>query len=128
MFKHSNIKTVFRTINTIQNHLIHNNRNPDKFLLFDVYKLTCPYCTKVYIGQTGRYFATRYNVHRRSLRNNSHTSKFAQHLNEHIHSFGNINVVMKILHYQKKDLHINTIERFYIHIEATSNNHLMTTV
>jgi hypothetical protein len=32
---------------------------------------------------------------------------------------------MQILHYQKKGLHLNTgIERFYIHIEATSDNHL----
>jgi len=40
----------------------------------------------------------------------------------HTHSFGNINDIMQILQYQKKCLHINTIERFYIHIEAASNN------
>jgi len=31
---------------------------------------------------------------------------------------------MQIQHHQKKGPHLNTIERFYIHTEATSNNHL----
>jgi hypothetical protein len=31
---------------------------------------------------------------------------------------------MQILQYQKKGPHLNTIERFYIHVEAASNNHL----
>jgi len=35
-----------------------------------------------------------------------------------------MNDVMQILHYQKKGLHLNTTERFYIHTEVTSNNHL----
>jgi len=89
-----------------------------------VYKLTCCDCKKVYIGQTGRDFTTRYNEHRHSFHNKSHTYKFAQHLNEHIYSFGNINDVMQILHYQKKILNLNTIECSYIHIEAASNKHL----
>ena len=41
-----------------------------------------------------------------------------------MHPFGNIQDVMKILHCQKKGLHLNRMERFYIHIEAASNNHL----
>ena len=55
---------------------------------------------------------------------NSHTSKFAQHLNEHVHSFGSIKKVMQILLYQKTDLYLNKIERFYTHTEAASNKHL----
>jgi len=31
---------------------------------------------------------------------------------------------MKILQYQKKGAHLNTVERFYIHTEYTANNHL----
>jgi len=60
-----------------------------------VYKLTCPDFKKVYIGQIDYDFTTRYNEH---FRNNSHTSKFAQHLKEHIHSFGSINDIVQILH------------------------------
>jgi hypothetical protein len=66
----------------------------------------------------------RYNEHRHAFHNNSHSSKFAQHLNEHVHSFGTINNIMQILQYQKKGPHLNTIECFYIHIEAASDNHL----
>ena len=54
---------------------------------------------------------------------NSHSPKFAQHLNEHAHFFRSIND-MKVLHYHKKGTHVNTIERFYIQVEYTSNNHL----
>jgi hypothetical protein len=66
----------------------------------------------------------RYNEHKRAFRNNSHSSKFAQHLNEHAHSFGTINDTMQVLHYRKKGPHLNTTERFYIHVEAASNTHL----
>ena len=66
----------------------------------------------------------RYNEHRRAFRNNSHSSKFSQHLIKHAHSFGTINDTMPVLHYQRKGSHLNTIKRFYIHIEAASNNHL----
>jgi len=69
-------------------------------------------------------FTKRYNEHKRAFRNNSHSSKFAQHLNEHTNSFGAINDIMQILHYQKKGPNLNTRERFYIHTKATSNNHL----
>jgi hypothetical protein len=49
---------------------------------------------------------------------------FAQNLNEHMHSYGAIKNIKQILHHQKKSPHWNTTERFYIHTEATSNNHL----
>jgi len=76
------------------------------------------------MGQTGRDFTYRYNEHKRSLRNNIHTSKLAQHLNEHIHSFGSIHDVMQVLQFQKKGPHLNTIERFHIHKDAAANIHL----
>jgi hypothetical protein len=69
-------------------------------------------------------FTTRYNEHKRAFRNNSHSSKFAQHLNENTHSFGTINNNMQVLQFQKKGSHHSTTERFYIHREAVSNNHL----
>jgi len=41
-----------------------------------------------------------------------------------MHSFGSIHDVMQILQFQKKGQHLNTIERFHIHKEASANNHL----
>ena len=83
-----------------------------------------PDCGKAYVGQTGRDFASRYSEHKRAFRHNYHTSKFAEHLNDQLHSFGLIHEVMHILQFQKKSPHINTIERFYIHKEAASHTHL----
>jgi hypothetical protein len=56
--------------------------------------------------------------------NNSGTSNFAKHLNEHAHSFGNIDSTMQILQHQRKGPHLNTLEKFHIHEEAARNNHL----
>jgi hypothetical protein len=64
------------------------------------------------------------NEHKCAFQNSSHSSKFTQHPNEHIHSFRAINDIMQILDYQKKGPHLNKIECFYIHTEVTSNNHL----
>ena len=58
-----------------------------------------------------------------AFRHNRHTSRFA-HLIEHAHSFGTINNIRQVLHYQKKGTHLNTVERFYNHAEYASNNHL----
>ena len=49
---------------------------------------------------------------------------FAQHLNEHAHSFHTIDNTMQILYHHKKGAHLNTLERFYIHAESATNNHL----
>jgi GIY-YIG catalytic domain. len=86
--------------------------------------LACPDCGKAYIGQTGHPFSKRYNEHLRSFGNSCHTSKFAQHLNARMHNFGSIENIMQILYYQKKSPHLNTIERFYIHKEAATDNQL----
>jgi hypothetical protein len=53
-----------------------------------------------------------------------HSSKFAQHLLEQAHPLGNINNTIQILHYQKKIAHPNNLERYHIHTEFTTNNHL----
>ena len=37
----------------------------------------------------------------------------------------NIHDVMQVLQFQKKGLHLNTVEHFYIHKEAASNSHLI---
>ena len=42
----------------------------------------------------------------------------------YIYTFWPIENIMQILSYQKKCLHLNTIERFYIHKENTKDNQL----
>jgi len=69
------------------------------------------------VGQTGRNFAIRFNEHKNAFRNNTHTSKFAKHLNEQAHAFDTIHNTMQVLQNQSKETHLNTIKRFYIYAE-----------
>jgi hypothetical protein len=124
MFRHTDLKIAFHTNNTLESLLEHRNPPTDKFALSGVYKLTCPDCNKAYMGQPGRHFSIPYKEHRSAFHNNSHTSKFAQHLHEEAHSFGSISNIMHMLHHQRKGAHLNTIERFYIHKEHAARNHL----
>ena len=83
-----------------------------------------PTLRKAYVGQTDRDFKTRFKEHKRSFEHDAQFSKYAQHLATHQHTFGNIQDTMDILQYQKKGIHLNTVERFYIYKEASVNNHL----
>jgi len=124
IFKHTSLKIAYHTGNTLQKHLSYYTTQQDKYTKSGIYKLTCPDCNKAYIGQTGRNFYTRYDEHKRAFRYNTLQSKYAKHIIEHGHTFGNIENTMEVLHFQKKGTHLNTIERFYIHKEVTNNNHL----
>jgi hypothetical protein len=103
--------------------LTQKNHAPDIYSLSGVYKLTCPDCHKMYVGQTGRRFSTRHKERRTAFCNNSNTSSFAKHLIEEAHSFGPMNNIMQIVHCYIKGTHVNTIERFHIHTEFITNNH-----
>jgi len=101
-----------------------NNHTPDKDTQSGICKLTCNDCQKAYVGQTGCDFYTRFNEHKRAFQYNTTQSKFTQHLLTHGHSFGNLENTMEIIQLQKKGTHLNTIERFHIHKEVVTNNHL----
>ena len=67
------------------------------------------------MGKTGRSFRTRFREHLRDYRYKTGNSKFAQHLHEHNHSFGQINSVMDILQVVGKDAMMDTLERYHIY-------------
>ena len=117
------VEDVWYDTQTIANLLTHKDQTHDIYSLSGVYKLTCPDCHKMYIGQTGRQFSTRYKEHMTAWRNLSTTSSFAQHLIEEGHSSGPMNKIMEIMHYHNKRPYLNTIERFHIHKESAKNNH-----
>ena len=102
LFKHTDIRVAFRTNNNLLRHLTLRPHNQDIDTQSGVYRLTCPYCGKAYVGQTGRDFKTRFDEHKRSFRHDAQTSKYAQHLTTHQHTFGNIQDTMEILQHQKK--------------------------
>jgi hypothetical protein len=126
VFKGANIKLAFSTNNTMGNRLLHREKQKtnDKYMLTGIYKLTCPVCSKAYVGQTGRNFQIRFNEHKHTFKTNSHTSRFAQHLIEHNHPFGNIRNTMQILRRHRKGPHLNTLKKFHIYAEYINNNHI----
>jgi hypothetical protein len=124
VFKHTSFKIAFWRKNSTENLLKQRDPIPDIFSSSGVYKLTYPDCKKAYVRQIRRQLYTRYKEHRSAFYNNSRTSNFAQLLQDNAHSFGPIDNIMKVLHHHKKGTHLNTIERFHIHIEHTAGNHL----
>ena len=71
-----------------------------------VYNLSCG-AEKVYISPTGRSFARRMGEHEGSYKNNTRTSKFADHAVDNNHSF---NLNFKILHQEAKWQRLNALE------------------
>jgi len=59
IFKKADIRINIRTNNTLQNLLMKKPQSPDKYNRSGAYKLICPECNKVYVGQTGRGFTKR---------------------------------------------------------------------
>jgi len=124
IFKHTDLHIAYLTNNTLQKHLSCNTTQVDKYTLSGIYRLTRPDCNRVYVGQTGCDFHTRYKEHLRAFQCNTQQSKFAQHLTKHGHTFGSINSTMEIMQLHRKSTHLNTLEKFYIHKEFVNNKHL----
>ena len=49
--------------NTIQKILMPQHHPPDKYARSGAYRLTCPDCNKVYVGQTGCSFTVTFREH-----------------------------------------------------------------
>ena len=61
---------------------------------------------------------------KRMYKTNSHSSNYAKHILEELHTFGLIHKTMQILQYHGKGTHLNTVEIYYIYAEFTKNSHL----
>jgi len=86
-------------------------------------KLTCPDCGNVCVGHTGRGFTKRFEEHFLCIRKKS-TTKIAQHLIEHGHSFDTMESTVQILHFNKKRTHLDTTEKLCIYKEIMKNSPL----
>jgi hypothetical protein len=115
LLKNTNIRTSFRTTNTIKNHLKPRKHISNIYNESGIYQLKCKSCPLKYVGPTGRNFQTRFKEHIQAIRTNKPNSKFAQHILDTQHTYGTIDETMDILHFGKKGPQLNTLERFYIH-------------
>jgi len=53
-----------------------------------------------------------------------YSSNYAKHILEQLHTFGSIDQIMEVLQYREKGTHVTTVERFFIYVEFSKNNHL----
>jgi hypothetical protein len=98
LFKQTDIKTAFRSTNTIQQQTRPKNREttPDHNKS-GIYKLLWNTCNKVYIGQTSRSLSLRFSEHIRYIKNNDPQSAYAQHILQNIHEYGTLTDNMSLL-------------------------------
>ena len=87
----------------------------NKFLRSGMYQLTCEDCSKKYAGQTGRNIKIMYVEHLLVFRNGYANSSFAQHILDHDHAFGKMEDTVGIMCFNKKHVHLNTLENFHIY-------------
>jgi hypothetical protein len=80
-----------------------------------IYKITCQSRQKVYIGQTGRNFKTRFKEHIRNIRFNKDESAYAQHILNQGHQYGPIEKIMEIIEQARKGNLMNIKESYYIY-------------
>jgi hypothetical protein len=121
LFNNTNIHTAYKTNNTIQKHLQPATQDGDKYQHSGIYEIKCNTCPLKYIGQTGRSFRTRHREHIHAIRTNTTNSKYAQHILDTGHTYGNIEDTLNILHLQKKGPLMNTIEQYQIYKLSINN-------
>jgi hypothetical protein len=97
LFKSTNIKTAYKTQNTIGKKLQKGNQKDDKYDNAGVYKLKFQYCTQYCNAQVGRTFNTRYKEHIRDIWNNKDGIGYAQHILNTSHTRGNTQDAMDII-------------------------------
>jgi hypothetical protein len=87
LFRDTNIKIAFKTVNTIQHHLRAKEATGDTYNQSGIYQLQCNECPLKYIGQTGHTFREHYKEHINAIRFNKQHSKFGTHILNTGHSY-----------------------------------------
>lgn len=123
--KKHNIILACKTTNKLEKHV--NTKQgtiSNKYDRSGIYKLNCNDCNKIYIGQTGRKFKTRFSEHipKSTL---VQKSKFAEHLVNERHNINKIDTNMEILHKCKKSNRMTTLEEMEIYNHFKKEPHNM---
>jgi len=116
LLKNMNIGIAFKTTTTLH-HLI-TPIAPTRLQEHEksgICIITCKTCPKAYVGQTSRNLKSRFREHIRYIKNNDPRSKYALHILNCRHEYGNIDDTMTLL----KQIDIPTLllpsEQMYIH-------------
>jgi hypothetical protein len=98
LFNDTNLKVAFKT-NTTLGKLLSDTHTMNTYEQSGIYKMTCQSCHKVYTGQTGQNWTTRYTEHIRSITFNKEESAFAQ---DKGHQYGTMEQIMELINYARK--------------------------
>ena len=125
LFKNTNVKVVYRTKNNLGKLLKPQNiPKSEKYKKNGIYQLECLTCHKKYTGQTGHPFCVRYREHYNDFKYSDNRSTFVQHVINEGHSFGPMNEIMNVIHYERKGKMLDTLEKFYIYGETKNGNQI----
>jgi hypothetical protein len=125
LFKHTNIRIAFRSINTIQQYTKPKTSNHNQEHKSGIYKLTCNTCKLSYIGHTNRNLKQRYQEHIHYIRNNDPQSTYAQNILNKQHEYGTITDTMTLLKHEHKTSMLIPYEQLFIQTYY-QNRHLIT--
>ena len=91
LFKNTNIDIVFRTTATLHQLIkpIISIQTPEHEKS-GIYKLTCSTCQRSYIGQARHHLKSRFQEHKRCIKNNEPHSAYALHILNCRHECGSI--------------------------------------
>jgi hypothetical protein len=64
---------------------------------------------------TNRAFHTRYKEHRQAIRSKNGNSRYSKHILNTGHTYGTITDTVDIIKVEKKEKHLNTLEKYHIH-------------
>jgi hypothetical protein len=111
------VDIAWHTNNSLEQHLSIKRHKADPYDRCGIYKLVCQECGGAYVGQTRRKFRTRYKEHVRDIRSNKEETGYSHHILSTGHAYGTLEDTLKIVKIQRKSLHLNILERFYIYKE-----------
>jgi len=124
LFKNTNVKVAYMTKNNLGKLLKPQNiPKPDKYEKNGVYQLECLTCHKIHTGQTSHPFRVKYHEHY-DFKYSNNRSTFTQHVINEGHSFGPMNKIMSVIHFERKGKMLDTLEKFYIYRETKNRNQI----
>jgi len=78
----------------------------------------------MYTRQTGRPVRVRYREHYNDFKYANNRSTFAHHVINEGHSFGPMDEIMNVIHFERKGRMLDTLEKFYIYRETKNGNQI----
>jgi hypothetical protein len=100
LFKNTNIRTAFKTTNTIRNHLKPREGTIDTCNQSVMYQIKMQRVS-TQIHRTNRIYISRYKESIQTIKRSKQNPKYAQDMLDSRHTYGTIDQTLEILHIEK---------------------------